>query len=159
DVVPQTGDEELLARIAAGDREAFAALWRRYAPAVVTLATRELRDQAAAEDVAQEVFTSIWRAAARFDAGRGAAASWIFTIARNATGDAQRRRRAVPVEHVEERADPEPGPEQRALGSLEAFQVHAAVAALPDGARELIELAYFEGLSQSEIAERTGVPL
>jgi RNA polymerase sigma-70 factor (ECF subfamily) len=158
-VPPEHSDEELLLLVASGDREAFAVLWRRFAPAVVTVAARFLGEQAAAEDVAQEVFTSVWRSARRYEPRRGAAASWIFTIARNASRDALRRRRPTASSEVPDVADPTPGPAEQAVGAMQAFEVHVAVAALPDGSRELIELAYYDGLSQSEIADRTGIPL
>jgi RNA polymerase sigma-70 factor (ECF subfamily) len=101
----------------------------------------------------------VWRSARRYEPSRGAAASWIFTIARNASRDALRRRRPVSPSEVPDVADSGPGPADQALGRMQAFEVHAAVAALPDGSRELVELAYYDGLSQSEIAARTGIPL
>jgi RNA polymerase sigma-70 factor (ECF subfamily) len=158
-VPPERTDEELIVLVASGDREAFAMLWRRFAPAVITLASRFMGEQAAAEDVAQEVFTSVWRSARRYEPSRGAAAPWIFTIARNASRDALRRRKPVASGEVPEVVDSGPGPAEEALSQMQAFEVHAAVAALPDGSRELIELAYYDGLSQSEIAARRGIPL
>jgi RNA polymerase sigma-70 factor (ECF subfamily) len=154
-----TTDVDLLVRIGEGDADAFAMLWRRLSGPVLALGRRTLSDDAAAEDVAQETFATIWRVAATFDPERGAPAGWIFTIARNAARDVARRRRLTVVEEVPDVVDPGIGPEDEALRSAERFRIHMALAGLNPRAREVIELAYFEGLSQSEIAERIDVPL
>jgi RNA polymerase sigma-70 factor, ECF subfamily len=154
-----TTDVDLLVRIGEGDADAFGMLWRRLAGPVLALGRRTLSDDAAAEDVAQETFATIWRVAATFDPERGAPAGWIFTIARNAARDVARRRRLTIVEDVPDVVDPGVGPEEEALRSAERFRIHVALAGLNPRAREVIELAYFEGLSQSEIAERIDVPL
>jgi RNA polymerase sigma-70 factor (ECF subfamily) len=154
-----TTDVDLLVRIGEGDADAFAMLWRRLSGPVLALGRRTLSDDAAAEDVAQETFATIWRVAATFDPERGAPAGWIFTIARNAARDVARRRRLTVVEEVPDVVDPGIGPEDEALRSAERFRIHMALAGLNPRAREVIELAYFEGLSQSEIADRIDVPL
>jgi RNA polymerase sigma-70 factor (ECF subfamily) len=155
----ETTDVDLLVRIGEGDADAFAMLWRRLSGPVLALGRRALADNAAAEDVAQETFATIWRVAATFDPERGAPAGWIFTIARNAARDVARRRRLTIVDEVPEVVDPAPGPDEEAARSAERFRIHVALAALNPRAREVIELAYFEGLTQSEIAERIDVPL
>jgi RNA polymerase sigma-70 factor (ECF subfamily) len=151
--------EELLARIGGGDPAAFAALWERFARPVIALARRTLGDPVAAEDAAQEAFSTIWRAAGTFDTERGTAAAWIFTIARNAARDIARRRRLHLAAELPDRADPDAGPDEQALAAHDAFLVHAAIAELAPRARQVIELAYYKGLTQSEIAAQLMVPL
>ncbi len=152
-------NEELLQRIATDDPEAFGELWRRLGGPIMALGRRILDDTAAAEDVAQETFTTIWRAAGTFDSERGAALSWIYTIARNAARDVARRRRIVPVDDVPEERDAGPQPDELAALALTRYGIHAAVAGLGLKERQVIELAYYEGLSQSEIAHRLATPL
>ena len=157
---PHLSDEQLLLLIRGGDADAFGELWSRYAPAVLSVALRLLGERPAAEDATQDAFASVWRMAASFDPARGAAASWLYAVARNAARDVARRRRVVPVpDDMAEQADPGPGPDEQAAAELDAFEVHRALAALSPRSREVIELAYFGGLSQSEIAARTQIPL
>lgn len=158
-IVDERSDERLLGLVAERDAAAFERLYERFARSVYSLCLRTLRDPGRAEDAAQEVFASIWRAAASFDETRGNATAWIFTIARNAATDAARRQVARPVASAPDAPDPAPSPDERAIESAESFRVHAAVDALPPREREVIELAYFSGLSQSEIAERLKTPL
>ena len=122
-------------------------LWRRLSGPVLALGRRMLADDAAGEDVAQETFATIWRVAATFDPERGAPAGWIFTIARNAARDVARRRRMTILEDVPDIVDPGIGPDDEALRSAERFRIHVALASLNPRAREVIELAYFEGLT------------
>jgi RNA polymerase sigma-70 factor (ECF subfamily) len=152
-------DGELLVRIGEGDADAFTMLWRRLSGPVLALGRRMLGDDAAGEDVAQETFATIWRVAATYDPERGAPSGWIFTIARNAARDVARRRRMTILEDAPDTADPGLGPDDQALRSAERFRIHVALASLNPRAREVIELAYFQGLTQSEIAERIDVPL
>lgn len=154
----ESSSEELLGRVATGDREAFSALSDRFLRVVFTEANRVVGDAAAAEDVTQEVFERIWRAAGRFDPDRGSAVAWICTIARNRARDHLRVRRPIPMADTPEVVD-ETGPDGSADRDAAALDVHAAVADLNTELRELIELAYWHGLSQTEIAERTGMPL
>src|SRR3954467_3304752 len=158
-VVIEQSDEQLLGLVAGRDTEAFERLYDRYVRPVFTLCVRALGDRERAEDAAQEAFASIWRAAASFDPARGNAAAWIFTIARNPATDAPRRRIARPVAEAPDAVDPSPTPDERAASDFVSFHVHQAVEALPAAEREVIELAYFRGLSQSEIAAQTGTPL
>jgi RNA polymerase sigma-70 factor (ECF subfamily) len=151
-------DGELLTRIADGDREAFEELYRRYSRAVLGLALRRLRDRGRAEDAVQETFASVWRAAASYRPERGAGAPWLYAVARNAISDRLRGRNEPPTEAPDE-PSPTPGPDERAEQSWLAFHVHRGVASLAPHERELIELAYWGGLSQSEIAERLQIPL
>jgi RNA polymerase sigma-70 factor (ECF subfamily) len=149
----------LLARVATGDERAFAALCEQFAGPVLGEALRHLSDRAAAEDVTQEVFLRIWRNAGSFDPSRGSAGAWIATIARNASRDALRRRGSIPVDDVPERADPTVDLPAEVGDAAESLVLQAAVAELAPPSREVIELAYWQGLSQAEIAERLGLPL
>jgi RNA polymerase sigma-70 factor (ECF subfamily) len=151
--------DALLARVAAGDERAFLRLCDLFAGPVLGEALRHLSDRAAAEDVTQEVFLRIWRNAHRFDAERGRAEAWIGTIARNAARDALRRKGSIPVDELAEAVDPAPDPVDEVADASQALQLQAAVASLAPSSREVIELAYWQGLSQVEIAERLGLPL
>jgi len=151
-------DEELLERVGRRDRDAFEVLYRRYSRSVLGLALRRLGDRGRAEDALQETFTSIWRAAGTYKPERGAAAPWLFAVARNSISDRGRARREPPAEAPDEATD-EAGPDERAEQSWLSFRVHTALQTLPDNERELIELEYWGGLSQSEIANLVGIPL
>jgi RNA polymerase sigma-70 factor, ECF subfamily len=156
----RASDEELLLLVARDrDEAAFESLYARYARAVFTVVQRRLRDRAATEDVVQEAFASVWRAARSYRRERGPATGWLFAIARNAAADAARARPLVTVGEPPDQADPAEGPDAEVAADLEAFAVHAAVDSLPEREREVIELAYWSGLSQSEVAERLGLPL
>ena len=151
-------DEELLARIARGDQGAFELLYRRYVRPVLGLALRRLGDRGRAEDAVQETFTSIWRSARSYDPSRGRGAPWLYAVARNAISDRGRARTEPPAEAPEE-ASREPGPAELAEQSWVSWRVHRALEELAEHERSLIELAYWGGLSQSEIAAVLGIPL
>jgi RNA polymerase sigma-70 factor (ECF subfamily) len=148
------GAEQLLERLAAGEREALSAFFDRYAGLVNALALRILRDGAEAEDVVQEVFVQVWRQAERFDAARGSAEAWLCTIARSRALDRLRRRAA----RREEPAEAAPG-RSAPPRAADELAVRQALLQLPDDQRRPLELAYYEGLSQTEIAARLGAPL
>ena len=152
-------DAELIGDVADGDRLAFEELHRRYARSVLGIALRRIGDRGRAEDATQDTFASIWRSAARFDPSRGEATSWLYTVARNAIVDGLRRRREPPVGEAPEVAAPGPGPDDAAEQGWVAWRVHRALEVLPEQERPLVELAYWGGLSQSEIAEYLGIPL
>jgi RNA polymerase sigma-70 factor (ECF subfamily) len=149
----------LLARVAHGDEAAFGRLCDVFAGPVLGEALRHLGDRAAAEDVTQEVFLRIWRNAGSFDPARGSAEGWIATIARNAARDALRRRRSTVADELEDRSDPSADPPADVASAADSIVLQAAVAELAPPLREVIELAYWSGLSQAEIAERLGLPL
>jgi len=151
-------DGELLTRIAGGDGEAFEELYGRYSRAVLGLALRRLRDRGRAEDAVQETFTSVWRGASSYRPERGPGAPWLYAVARNAISDRGRARNEPPTEAPDEPSSA-PGPDERAEQAWLSFRVHRALEALVRNERELIELAYWGGLSQSEIAERLQIPL
>jgi RNA polymerase sigma-70 factor (ECF subfamily) len=152
-------DAELIALIADGDRRAFEELHRRYARSVLGIALRRIGDRGRAEDVTQDTFASVWRSASRYDPARGKAASWLYTVARNAIVDGLRRRPPPTVENPPDVPSADPGPQDAAESEWVSWRVHRAVESLPEQERTLVELAYWSGLSQSEIADYVGVPL
>lgn len=152
-------DADLIALVARGDGGAFDELYRRYARSVLGIALRRIGDHGRAEDAVQETFANLWRSSARFDAARGAAAAWIFTIARNAIVDSLRRRREPVVADASDAEEPGPGPEAEAEAEWVSWRVHRALETIPDHERSLVELAYWSGLSQAEIARRLDLPL
>ena len=152
-------DDELIAMVAAGDHRAFEELHRRYARSVLGIALRRLGDRGRAEDATQDTFASVWRSAGRFDPARGKATSWLYTVARNAIVDGLRRRPEPTVDDPPELPAADPRPDEAAEREWVAWRVHRALEALPADERSLLELAYWSGLSQSEIAERVGIPL
>jgi RNA polymerase sigma-70 factor, ECF subfamily len=151
-------DAELLERTGEGDRDAFEALYQRYARSVFGLALRRLGDRDRAEEAVQETFTSVWRSAYTYDPDRGAGSTWLYAVARNAIADRGRARREPPAD-VPDEPSPDAGPAERAEQDWLAWRVHSAVAELPEQERTLLELAYWSGLSQSEIAEYLDMPL
>jgi RNA polymerase sigma-70 factor, ECF subfamily len=154
----QPTDEDLLARVAGGDRDAFGDLYRRYARAVLGLALRRLGDRGRAEDAVQEAFASVWRSARSYRRERGPVAPWLYTVARNAIADRGRARVEQPVEPTDTPSD-SPGPDDRAEQSWVAWRVHRALEELPETERSVLELAYWGGLSQSEISDFLSIPL
>ena len=151
-------DGELIEAIAVGDRTAFEELYGRYARAVLGLALRRLGDRGRAEDASQEAFVAIWRSARTYDRERGAGAPWLYTVARNAITDGLRRT-PEPAAELDDGPGREPDPAEQAEASWQAWRVHRALEVLPKHERPVIELAYWRGLSQSEIAEVLGIPL
>jgi RNA polymerase sigma-70 factor (ECF subfamily) len=160
---PPENPVALVQRIAAGDRDAFARFYDRYASLVFTFAMRLLRVPAEAEDLLQEVFLQVWRQAHSYQQERGSPEAWMITITRSRAIDKLRslRRRdegavSLPASsRVEEGGKVESGaPEAEAR-----LMVQSALARLPDAQRLVMELAYFDGLTQSEIATRLGEPL
>lgn len=154
----QCSDGELLQRIAGGDREAFDVLYHRFVRPVFALALRRLGDRGRAEDATQETFTSIWRSASSYRTERGPGAPWLYAVARNAIVDRSRARSEPPAETPDEPSS-EPGPPDEAERSWLAWRVHRAMQELPEHERPLLELAYWSGLSQSEIADFLNIPL
>jgi len=154
----RSSDGELLQRIADGDREAFDVLYRRYVRPVFALALRRRGARGRAEDATQETFTSIWRSAASYRAERGPGAPWLYAVARNAIVDRARAKSEAPTE-VPDEASSEPGPSDEAERSWVGWRVHRAMQELPEHERPLLELAYWSGLSQSEIADFLNIPI
>jgi RNA polymerase sigma-70 factor, ECF subfamily len=159
-------DRELLARVAQGDVAALRVLYDQHASRAVTIAFRILRNREEAEDIVQETFLEVWRRAAQFDPGRGGAVAWVVTIARSRAIDRLRARSiagrtiASAAEEAEAMSPmPPPSPVAEVERRRDERRVAAALGALPPAQRRTIELAYFEGLSQSEIAAKTASPL
>ena len=153
-------DEALLVRVAGSDRDAFEILYRRYVRSILGLALRKLNDRAQAEEVVQEAFTAVWRSAGSYRPERGSAGGWIYTVARNATVDRMRRKGRVEASYeLPDLESPESGPDELAERSDSAWRVHRALEELNTNEREVIELAYWSGLSQSEVASYLGQPL
>ena len=151
-------DGELIELVGTGDRSAFDELYRRYARPVLGLALRRLGDRGRAEDAVQDAFAAIWRSAASYDRDRGAGAPWLYTVARNAIVDGLRRTPEPPAEAPDVPSH-EPEPPDRAEAAWVSWRVHRALETLPDHERSVIELAYWGGLSQSEVAEYLHLPL
>jgi RNA polymerase sigma factor (sigma-70 family) len=159
-------DRDLLRRIGRADEEAFRELFRRYSPTAMALARRVVRQPFIAEEIVQEAFLAAWRNAEGYNEGRGSVRSWLMTMVHHRAVDAvrreesQRRRaedaRAGDVIAVEDPADAVVAqlglPEERRA-------VRAALGDLPAEQRQVIELMYFDGLSQSKVSERLGLPL
>jgi RNA polymerase sigma-70 factor (ECF subfamily) len=154
----EASDAELIQRIGDGDREAFDSLYERYARPVYGFALRRLRDRGQAEDVAQETFASVWRSASSYRPDRGPGAAWLYAVARNAVVDRIRvNARANP--NLPPETGSEAAPDEHVQNDWLAWRVHRAFAELPDTERSVLELAYWGGLSQSEIADFLGIPL
>jgi RNA polymerase sigma-70 factor (ECF subfamily) len=158
-------DVRLIDRIVKRDQRALAELYDRHCRLLFTLIVRILKDRGEAEDVLQEVFVRVWDSAERYDQALGAPAAWLARISRNRAID-RLRARAVRAD-VSVSAEHEPtvdiaaagDPEELAVTSEQRCAIAAALATLPDNQRALIESAFFEGYTQSELAERFDLPL
>jgi len=149
-----------MSRVAESDDEwALSELYDRYGGLIYGAGTRYLGDRTLAEDLVQDVFLSVWRNAAGFDSTRASFATWVYRITRNRITDLARRRRARvrTVAPVSEEAFLQPGDDAEEI--LRSFDVVGALSELAPTQREVLVLAYFRGLSQREISDRTGVPL
>jgi RNA polymerase sigma-70 factor (ECF subfamily) len=155
---PAPSDGELLQRIAMQDKEAFDMLYTRYVRPVYGLALRRLADRSQAEDAVQEAFTSVWRSARSYRPERGPGGPWLYAVARNAIVD-RARARADTTSELPDAVSSEPTPAERAETAYVAWRVHRALEDLPQNERVVVELAYWGGLSQSEVASFLGIPL
>jgi RNA polymerase sigma-70 factor (ECF subfamily) len=159
-----TAGEDLIRRMSAGDRDAFTRFYDRYSPLVFPLILRIVRDRADAADVLQDVFWEAWQGAGSYDSRRGTPEAWMIMRARTRAIDrirAVRRRGETFVAPVDEGLTPAP-PEAGGDAAERAEDrgiVRSALDALPPPQREAIELAYYAGLTQTEIAERLQQPL
>jgi RNA polymerase sigma-70 factor (ECF subfamily) len=156
-------ERRLVDRLAAGEVEAAAELYDRYASLILGLARRILRNQQDAEEALQDVFSQVWRTAGRFEPARGSLAAWLLVITRARAIDRLRTRQSRPdsARYFDPAlmASAAAGPSDQLLSDEQAEQVREALAALPEAQRAALELAYYEGLTQSEIAERLSEPL
>lgn len=153
----------LVRRMAAGEQDAMAEFYDQTSAMVFGLALRILRDHAAAEDVVLEVYAQVWKQAAAYEPSRGSPSAWLLNMTRSRAIDTRRvRGRDQASERLEAAGDPVcdgPGPEALTVAAERHRFVHGAVAALSAELREVIQLAYFGGLSHSEIARTLGQPL
>ena len=158
-------DEELMPLVGRKDPEAFEVLYDRHGGAAYSLAYRIVGDRAAAEEVTQEAFISVWRSGARFDAGRGSVRSWLLSVVRNRAIDFLRSRAGKAPkltfddDSVLEQRPAEERTEEEALRHETAAELRGALGKLPDPQAKVIELAYFGGFSHSEIARILGLPM
>lgn len=149
----QQSDEDLVRRVARGDRDALALLLDRHSDRAYAFATRLLGNPTEAEDAVQEAFLKLWREAGRWQAERGRFAPWFFRIVYNLCIDVIRRRRTVGLDTVAEMESDAPGPEELAARRLREDRVAAALARLPERQRAAVLLCYYQGLSNREAAE------
>ena len=156
---PSTEDDaSLLALVRRGDEQAMASLFDRYSKVVYSVALRVLRDPASAEDVLQEIFMQIWRTPDTFIATRGSLGGWLAVVSRNRSIDALRRKR--PTESVDEIGLTSPyNLADEAERNLMIGKARETILLLPVEQRKTLEMAFFDGLTHSEIAEMTGDPL
>jgi RNA polymerase sigma-70 factor, ECF subfamily len=153
----------LIQRVANQDREAFSQLYDRFSTVVFSLAMRMLKARSDAEDLLQEVFVQVWRQARGYSAERGSPEAWIIDIARKRAIDKSRSSRRIEKSFVltddPARAESNEHPESSAASSESRLTMNAALANIPDTQRRVLELAYFDGLTQTEIAQRLAEPL
>lgn len=163
DAADRLADARDARRLAEGDEAALRELYRRYGAIVHGFCLRQLGDRGLAEECTQDVFAALWRQAGDYDARRARLSTWLFAIARNRIVDAARRRASRPgpssSDEVPDIASNAPGPDLELERIEAAEQTARAMASLPEAQLEVVQMAYFQGLSQSEIAERTGMPL
>ena len=152
-------DWSLMARVVQKDEGALSALYDRYSGLVFSEAKRILRDTGAAEEILQDLFYQIWRTAERFDESRGSLGGWLMVAARNRAISKLRRKTGKAEELDENTVSMHVDIESRASQNLLLDKVRAVMGSLPEGQREAVECAYFEGMSHSEIAAKTGQPL
>jgi RNA polymerase sigma-70 factor, ECF subfamily len=153
-------DEALVALVARSDEVALAELYDRFGRVAYGLARRILRDDALAEDAVQDAFLAVWRSAPRFVPERAKASTWLLTLVHRRAVDLVRREDRRRAEPIDEAAEPAGGEVDESVWlRLERERVQAALRRLPDQQREAIELAYYGGFTQSELAERLGQPL
>lgn len=153
-------DEALVALVARSDDDALAELYDRFGRAAYGLALRVVRDPDLAQDAVQEAFLAVWRSAGRFVAERAKASTWILTLVHRRAVDLVRREEPRRAEPLESASQPSvEGAEEQAWLRLRRTRVQEALRKLPDQQREAIELAYYGGFTQSELAARLGEPL
>lgn len=163
----EISDAELAARIAKRDRDAFEQLYDRYAARAFGLAIRLLGDRSAAEDVVQEAFWRVWRAAQSYDPKRASLSAWVLSIVHHCAVDELRRQRNhsanVELDALESETqslpDPSADTQDQVWAKVRNERVQAALAGLPEPQRSVIEMAYFGGYTRQEIAQRLNEPL
>ena len=164
--VDELSDEQLMDRVAGpGVEAALSALYDRYSRTVFGVGLKLLGDRSLAEELVQEVFLRVWRSSHTFDPSRGSFSTWLYRVTRNVALDLYRNRarRIRPVAdgdpHIAAARDSSPGPQETVDDSWLSWRISRALEGLDAAHQEVIELAYFRGLSQSEVSRRTGIPL
>jgi RNA polymerase sigma-70 factor (ECF subfamily) len=156
-------DAELIRRVAAGDVEAMGELYDRHSPMLLPIALRIVRDRTEAEDILHDAFIAVSERASQYVEARGSVVAWLVTLMRNLSIDRTRRsgrRQAIARDFLSNEPPPsERSPEGLMYDAVERAKIRRAIASLPEAQRETLELAFFEGLSYPEIAERKNVPL
>ena len=156
-------DEALMARIQARDDQAIAILYRRHTPLLRTIVGRVLNNDCDVDDQLQEVFLEVWRQAAHYDVAKGKALGWIVTLARRRAIDKVRKKQAYFRAEERLRAEPEPAPHHGADEEVAATDTanifRRVIGTLPVLQREALDLSFYRGMSQREIAAHTGIPL
>jgi RNA polymerase sigma-70 factor, ECF subfamily len=158
----QDRGRELVGRAARGDRQALRRLYDLYSPAAMAIALRMLKNRPVAEEIVQDTFVEVWRRAREYDASRGTVSAWVATIARTRALDrlrAEGRLSAAKEKAAAEPETPSVAPLELAVERQQRERVGAALQTLPAEQRTAIEMAYFDGLTQREIAEKLGQPL
>jgi len=160
----RAAEAELVARMAAGDTGAsLEAFYQRFAGIVLAVANRILSSRAEAEEVLQEIFFELWRRAPQYDSGRASVTTWVLTVARSRALDARRARARRPSGGGDESAIPpapdEERPDEQAQAQQRSVAVRSAIRRLTPEQRQAVELAYYDGLSHSEISARLNLPL
>jgi len=160
-------DEELMARVTARDSEALERLYDRYSAVVLGIVTRIVQDRAEGEEILQETFWRVWTQAATFDVARGPFKAWVFSIARRQALDLLRRRNVRPQpardeseeRRFEQAASPEPAIAETVEQAIAGQELRGAMDRLSGEQYQVLDLAYFKGLTRQEIARVTGLPL
>ena len=156
----RASDAALIARILQRDESALAAVYDRYSGMLSSVLNRILRDSQSAEEILQDIFYQLWRTAAQFDSSRGSLPGWLLVIGRNRAISRLRRHNPASGEELLENTIVLPTNLESAIAQQQLMtKVKGAMDGLPNGQRAALELAYFEGLTHSEIAARTGDPL
>jgi RNA polymerase sigma factor (sigma-70 family) len=160
DEAREPSDEQVLEAVGRGDDDALGVLYDRFGRLAYRLAFRILRDQALAEDAVQEAFLAVWRSADAYKRERAKPSTWILTVVHRRAVDIVRREQTRRGEPLEVAPEPSVGPaDEDAVLRDRRAAVQAALTELPGDQRQALELAYYGGLTQSELAERLGVPL
>lgn len=161
-IAPTDEHRALIARVASDrDRDAFAALFNHFGPRIKAMMIKGGADHAVAEDMVQDVMMTVWRKVGLYAPERGTVGTWIFTIARNARIDRLRRNSSQPYQDIDDidLVSGDPSAEDEAFAGQRAGRVNDALADLPDEQRRIIELAYIDDISQSDIAAKLSLPL
>jgi RNA polymerase sigma factor (sigma-70 family) len=166
DELPGARDRQLVRRIGGGDEEAFRSLFAAYGSPAMALAARVVRQRHLAEEIVQEAFLSLWLTPEIYDESRGSVKAWLMTMVHHRAVDAVRREEAqrrrsddLVAGFREASSDPSEDVVEAVAAPAERAAVREALASLPPEQRAVLELMYFDGLSQTQVAEKTGAPL